>query len=410
MRLRGGLAHPLLEPFLDSGGTPVVPVGRATRRPAAVHPRPGPAQLLHHRHARAISTRSPRRRARTRPGSSTGRPAPSASTRVDARDLNLWTLNLLAKESDTVVTRSCRLHTRCTASTDSAVVVSDVPDGEDGPADSLVKCTICGHVHAVPPADIEDWRGVPCLRYRCVGRFEAVDPPVGSQYYRSLYRSGTTRRVVTGEHTGLLRPSQPRGAGARVQGRAPRPTPPTCSTATPTLEMGIDIGDLSSVMLTSVPRNPASYIQRVGRAGRATGNALVTTFVRTDTHGLYYLAEPEAMIAGDVRPPDCYLDAVETLQRQYLAYLLDRIADQTIDGPTLPHQIGPAHEDRHGRGRLPPRRWSTRRCSIPATSSAFLGLFGDRLAPSTVDRLRTFAARRHRGRGQGGGRALADAS
>ncbi len=87
-------------------------------------------------------------------------------------------------------------------------------------------------------------------------------------------------------------------------------------TAMPTLEMGIDIGDLSSVMLTSVPRTPASYIQRVGRSGRSSGNSLVTTFVPTDTHGLYYLADPEAMLAGDVRPPNCYLDASEILQRQ----------------------------------------------------------------------------------------------
>ena len=41
-------------------------------------------------------------------------------------------------------------------------------------------------------------------------------------------------------------------------------------------------------------------------AGRATGNSLVATFVPTDRHGLYYLSEPESMLAGDVRPPNCY--------------------------------------------------------------------------------------------------------
>ena len=118
------------------------------------------------------------------------------------------------------------------------------------------------------------------------------------------------------------------------------PDAPNVITATPTLEMGIDIGDLSAVMLTSVPRNPASYIQRVGRAGRLTGNSLITTFVRTDTHGLYYLSDPEAMISGDVRPPNCYLDAVETLERQYIAYLIDRMADLTLEAEPLPQQIG----------------------------------------------------------------------
>ena len=49
--------------------------------------------------------------------------------------------------------------------------------------------------------------------------------------------------------------------------------------ATPTLEMGIDIGDLSTVLLASLPRTVASYLQRVGRAGRLTGNALNLAFV-----------------------------------------------------------------------------------------------------------------------------------
>ena len=40
---------------------------------------------------------------------------------------------------------------------------------------------------------------------------------------------------------------------------------PTCLVATPTLEMGIDIGDLSTVMLSSLPVSVSSYVQRVGR-------------------------------------------------------------------------------------------------------------------------------------------------
>ena len=49
------------------------------------------------------------------------------------------------------------------------------------------------------------------------------------------------------------------------------PQAPNVLVATPTLEMGIDIGDLSTVMLGSLPRSVSSYLQRVGRAGRLTG-------------------------------------------------------------------------------------------------------------------------------------------
>ncbi len=144
--------------------------------------------------------------------------------------------------------------------------------------------------------------------------------------------------MVNGEHTGLLKRAPREDLEAAFKAGT-APDAPNVLTATPTLEMGIDIGDLSSVMLTSVPRTPASYIQRVGRSGRSSGNSLVTTFVPTDTHGLYYLADPEAMLAGDVRPPNCYLDAAEILQRQFIAYLVDRTADGAIEAPRLPRRI-----------------------------------------------------------------------
>ncbi|MFG2044974.1 helicase-related protein [Dactylosporangium sp. NPDC048998] len=33
--------------------------------------------------------------------------------------------------------------------------------------------------------------------------------------------------------------------------------------------MGIDIGDLSAVVLAALPRRPANYAQQTGRAGRS---------------------------------------------------------------------------------------------------------------------------------------------
>jgi superfamily II DNA/RNA helicase len=224
---------------------------------------------------------------------------------------------LLAAETEAVVARKVSGHTVYGIDRRS-VLVSDVVDEESLDLDvasdvvltpNAVRCAMCGHLHVAPPDLLDEWVGTPCLRYRCGGSFErAVPRPVN--YYRDLYRDGRVTRVVTGEHTGLLKRAPPREDLEAAFKAGTAPDAPNVLTATPTLEMGIDIGDLSSVMLTSVPRTPASYIQRVGRSGRSSGNSLVTTFVPTDTHGLYYLADPEAMLAGDVRPPNCYLDAL----------------------------------------------------------------------------------------------------
>ena len=70
------------------------------------------------------------------------------------------------------------------------------------------------------------------------------------------------------------------------------PNAPNVLVATPTLEMGIDIGDLSTVMLASLPRSVASYLQRVGRAGRLTGSALDLAFVSGRGEQLPRLGEP----------------------------------------------------------------------------------------------------------------------
>ena len=44
--------------------------------------------------------------------------------------------------------------------------------------------------------------------------------------------------------------------------------------ATPTMELGLDIGDLDVVVMASPPRSYSSYLQRAGRAGRRGRNIL----------------------------------------------------------------------------------------------------------------------------------------
>lgn len=84
---------------------------------------------------------------------------------------------------------------------------------------------------------------------------------------------------------------------------------------TPTLEIGIDIGDLSSVILCSMPPAQSQFLQRAGRGGRKDGNALTMAVANARPQDLYFYADPLEMIQGDVQSPKIFLQASAVLER-----------------------------------------------------------------------------------------------
>lgn len=387
LRLRGGLRHLLLEPYVrDNGRLWQVWGGRPDGLPPFT---PGQGRPLFFTTAPKGDFDSLAATSRTRSWLADWAERSLAVDAARTSECNLRTIALLANQTDAVVEIPAS-GSRVFALDRRFVIAHDIVDDDpDDPEPGGVRCRLCGGRQPTPAHQVGSWLGSPCLRYRCMGTYD-VDIPRADNYYRRLYRSNITRRVVAAEHTSLLRGAE-REALERAFKSGTAPDAPNVITATPTLEMGIDIGDLSAVLLANVPRSPASYVQRVGRAGRATGNSLITTFVGTDTHGLYYLSDPEAMLAGEVLPPDCYLDALDTLRRQYVAYLLDRIADLTLESPPLHHRIATALSGALDEDGIF-RRLAAASALDTTHVTTFLGLFGNQLAPPTVEAIQAYAA------------------
>ena len=175
---------------------------------------------------------------------------------------------------------------------------------------------------AVPRQDAEFLLGMPCLD-AVESEYEQLIP-MARDWWAHRFSHGDLRRVIAAEHTGLLDRQERESLELRFKSRQPKPWHENLLSATPTLEMGVDIGDLSSVLLCSVPPNQASFLQRTGRAGRRDGNAMTTTLADGNSpHDLYFFAETEEMIAGEVAPPGIFLQAAEVLRRQLFAFCMD---------------------------------------------------------------------------------------
>ena len=182
-------------------------------------------------------------------------------------------------------------------------------------------CDRCGRRETGLAENSEVSVGSHCTRIGCDGHLgEAAHSPRPA--LRRALLSDRNHRVVAREHTGILETNERlRVETGFIKGETR--WAPNLISATPTLEMGIDIGDLSTLLLSSVPPEEANYVQRMGRSGRRDGNALNMVLANSRAHDLQFWEDPTPMLAGQVRPPGVFLAAEEVLLRQVTAFTLD---------------------------------------------------------------------------------------
>ncbi len=268
----------------------------------------------------------------------------------------------------------------------SSVLVHPTTTASLAAGKHLLVCSVCHNQQPGTAQTVAQLDGAPCLLVRCPGTL-AREARAGN-YYRSLYASADMRRIVSREHSSLLDDATRLTYESGFRQGQSHPDAPNVLVATPTLEMGIDIGDLSAVLLASLPKTVTSYLQRVGRAGRLTGNALTLAFVTGRGVNLQRLGDPLSIINGPVRPPATYLSAAEILRRQYLAHLVDCFArDAGRPHPKLAAFAMQAGGDDSFLGQLV----DFAEADADAHLDRFLACF-DTLSPSAVAGLRTWAS------------------
>jgi len=159
-----------------------------------------------------------------------------------------------------------------------------------------------------------------CPTLNCQGKLEQCSAEQLLQeenHYRSLYLHMQPIPLAAEEHTAQWTSSE----AGKVQERFIRGRVNVLSCST-TFELGVDVGELQSVLMRNVPPTTANYVQRAGRAGRRTDSAaFALTYAQRRSHDLTHYSYPRRIVAGRINPPRISL-ANEKISRRHMYALM----------------------------------------------------------------------------------------
>ena len=196
---------------------------------------------------------------------------------------------------------------------------------------TVQQCPKCGLVN--PRTTLSDCVGVSC------GPTNGED--FSGNYFRTAYITPLDQAVpvLAEEHSGQVGGNERKEIESRFRDKD---NPLNVLVCTPTMELGIDIGHLSTVYLRNVPPTPSNYAQRAGRAGRKSQPALITTFCGVGSyrgpHDQYFYRYPERIIAGKIAPPRFLLDNRKLVETHVHSLTLELIGG-AIKLPSKPLEI-----------------------------------------------------------------------
>ena len=163
-----------------------------------------------------------------------------------------------------------------------------------------------------------------CTAWRCTGQLDFVKEDPDNYDLQVLDQRYSMLRPE--EHTAMVPHDERERLENLFKGDSEAVNTFVC---TPTLELGVDIGQLDAILMRNVPPLPANYWQRAGRAGRRHRMAVDLTYCRSVSHDRAYFADPLKLLAGQVDPPAFNLRNEQMVAKHVHATVITRLHQYT---------------------------------------------------------------------------------